>query len=85
MGVDPGQAYADLVAAHAVGRCEQQKQGRGFAQLINNDLEHKLILIIGLFVVSCLASSLFYGWDMVIILVVGLLLFAAMLRAIGGG
>ena len=52
--------------------------------MMHHDLERKLILIIGMFVVSCLASSLFYGWDMIVILVIGLLLFAAILRGIGG-
>ena len=52
---------------------------------MDNDLEHKVNMVVGLFVLSSLASTIFYGWHSVIVCIIGLLVLAAILQVLGGG
>ena len=48
-------------------------------------MEHHVIVVVGLFVIACLASAYFYGCYSIIVCVIGLFVIAALLRAFRGG
>ena len=50
------------------------------AQRMEENLEHKINVVIGLFVLSCLACTIFYGPYMLIVCVLGLFIIAAILN-----
>jgi hypothetical protein len=52
---------------------------------MENNMEHPVIAVVGLFVIASLASAFFYGLYPIVICVIGLFLIAAILRVIGGG
>ena len=47
---------------------------------MDENLEHKINVVIGLFVLSCLACTIFYGFDMIVVCVLGLFVIAAILN-----
>ena len=49
-------------------------------QRVDENLEHKINVVIGLFVLSCLACTIFYGPYMLIVCGIGLLVIAAILN-----
>jgi cobalamin synthase len=49
-------------------------------QRVDENLEHKINVVIGLFVLSCLACTIFYGFDMIVVCVLGLFIIAAILN-----
>ena len=52
---------------------------------MNDELEHKIHVVVGIFTLSCLVSTIYYGFDMIIVLFVGLFVIAAILQGFGGG
>jgi hypothetical protein len=54
-------------------------------QLVDNDLEGKVNVIVGTFVVVCLASAFTFGLDSIIACVIGLVVIAAILHLVCGG
>ena len=47
---------------------------------MNNSLEHRINVVTGIFVLSCLAATLFYGWEVIVVCVLGLFVIAAILQ-----
>ena len=45
-------------------------------------LTHKIHVVIGLFTISCFAVSFYYGWQVIVTLLIGLFLIAALLNAV---
>ena len=54
-------------------------------QPVENNMEHPVSLVVGLFVIACLASAFFYGLYPIVTCVVGLLVIAALLQLFGDG
>ena len=52
---------------------------------MNNELEHKVIVVVGIFILSCVAATFFYGIYPVIICIIGLFVIAAILQLFRGG
>ena len=52
---------------------------------MNENLEHKVNVVAGIFVVSCLATSFDYGWYSIVVCAVGLFVMALLLQALRGG
>lgn len=52
---------------------------------MDSNLEHQVSVVVGLFVISCLASAFFYGRYPIIVCVIGLFVIAALLQAFRGG
>ena len=50
-----------------------------------DNLEHQVSVVVGLFVMACLASAFFYGPFAIVIGVIGLFVIAACLRVFRGG
>ena len=48
-------------------------------------MEHQVSVVVGLFVIACLASAFFYGLYPVVTCVIGLFVIAALLQLLGGG
>ena len=48
----------------------------------DSDLEEMIFGLIGLFVLSCLVGTLFYGWSMVVACLIGLAGMGALLNAV---
>jgi divalent metal cation (Fe/Co/Zn/Cd) transporter len=63
---------------------DSQQQMRGH-QLVDNDLEGKVNVIVGTFVVVCLASAFTFGLDSIIACIIGLFVIAAILQVFRGG
>lgn len=51
---------------------------------MNEDLTDKTAMIMGVFTISCLAGTQFYGWHAFITWLLGLFLFAALLKLVFG-
>jgi hypothetical protein len=52
---------------------------------MENNMEHHVIVVVGLFVIASLASAFFYGPFSIVVGVIGLSLIVALLRVFGGG
>ena len=52
---------------------------------MDNDLEGKVNVIVGTFVVVCLASAFTFGLDSIIACIIGLFVIAAILQVFRGG
>ena len=52
---------------------------------MNENLEHKINVVVGIYVLSCLAASFYYGWYSIIVCAVGLFVMALLLQVLRGG
>ncbi len=52
---------------------------------MDNNLNDRINVVIGLFVIACLASTFFYGCYSIVVCVIGLFVIAALLQLLGGG
>jgi hypothetical protein len=52
---------------------------------MDNNLDHQIKLVIGLFAAGCLATAFVYGPFSIVVGVIGLLVIAACLRVFRGG
>ena len=52
---------------------------------MDSNLEHQVRVVVGLFVISCLASAYVYGRYAIVVCVVGLFVIAALLQAFRDG
>ena len=52
---------------------------------VDSEMMHGVHLIVGLFVLSCLASSYFFGWLSIAVCLAGLFVVAMILDAFDGG
>ncbi len=52
---------------------------------MDNNLEHIVSVVIGLFVIASLASAYFYGRYSIIVCIIGLFVLAAILQLFRGG
>ena len=48
-------------------------------------MEHPVSVVVGLFVIACLASAYFYGCYSIVVCVIGLFLIATLLGVFRGG
>jgi hypothetical protein len=73
-----------LVVGLRLGRLRQHNKKERH-QLMDSNLDHQVNVVVGLFVVACLASAFFYGPFSIVVGVVGLFVIAAILRVFRGG
>jgi len=52
---------------------------------MDSNLVHQVSVVVGLFVIACLASAFFYGPFSIVVGIFGLLVIAALLRVFRGG
>jgi hypothetical protein len=52
---------------------------------MDSNLDHQVSVVVGMFVIACLASAFFYGGYSIIVCVIGLFLIAALLGVFRGG
>jgi ABC-type multidrug transport system permease subunit len=52
---------------------------------MDHDLEHRISVVVGLFVIASLASAYFHGWNSIVVCIIGLFVFAAILQMFCGG
>ena len=52
---------------------------------MDNNSEHIVSVVVGLFVIASLASAYFYGWFSIVTCIIGLFVIAAILQLFRGG
>jgi hypothetical protein len=52
---------------------------------MDSNLVHQVSVVVGLFVIACLASAFFYGCYSIIVCVIGLFFIAALFQVFRGG